>query len=135
VPQDGADDRFLYLSDVLPTAWQAVEYADIPVGGSVAVFGLGPVGQMSGRIARQRGARVIGIDLKMTDGRGADAVIDAVGIEAHGSPAAKLAQAATGLLPDAVAAPLMLNFGVDRLAALVQAIETVRRGGTLSILR
>ena len=38
------DDRFVYLSDVLPTSWQAVEYAGIPEGGSVAVFGLGPIG-------------------------------------------------------------------------------------------
>jgi threonine dehydrogenase-like Zn-dependent dehydrogenase len=163
VPHEGPDDRFLFLSDVLPTAWQAVEYADIPVGGSAAVFGLGPIGQMSARMARHRGARVIGVDLvsarldmarrhgvevldsravkdvprtivEMTDGRGTDAVIDAVGIEAHGSIPAKLAQAATGVLPDAVAAPMMMSFGVDRLAALQQAIDTVRRGGTLSIV-
>lgn len=55
-------------------------------------------------------------------------------MEAHGSMRAKPAQAATGLLPDTVAAAMMLSFGVDRLAALVQAIETVRRGGTLSIV-
>src|SRR5690242_11677174 len=63
VPEGPPDERFLYLSDVLPTAWQAVEYAQIPEGGTVAVYGLGPVGQMSGRIARHRGARVIAIDL------------------------------------------------------------------------
>ena len=64
VPDGPPDERFLYLSDVLPTAWQAVEYADIPEGGSVAVFGLGPIGQMCARIAPHRGAeRVIGIDL------------------------------------------------------------------------
>ena len=51
VPEGPPDDRFLYLSDVLPTAWQAVEYAAIPEGGSVAIFGLGPIGQMSARIA------------------------------------------------------------------------------------
>src|SRR3954470_7098116 len=121
VPQNGApDERYLFLSDVLPTAWQAVEYAAIPEGGSVAVFGLGPIGQMSCRVARHRGAdRVIGIDLvperldlarrhgvevidasngedvvsairDRTDGRGADSVIDAVGMEAHGAPVAKL---------------------------------------------
>src|SRR4051794_23176191 len=63
VPEGPPDDRFVYLSDVLPTAWQAVEYAAIPEGGTVAVFGLGPIGQMSCRIASHRGARVIGVDL------------------------------------------------------------------------
>src|SRR3954447_2751178 len=56
VPEGPSDERFLYLSDVLPTAWQAVEYANIPDGGTVAVYGLGPIGQMSCRIAAQRGA-------------------------------------------------------------------------------
>src|SRR5947209_5751606 len=64
VPEGPPDDRFVYLSDVLPTAWQAVEYAAIPSGGTVAVFGLGPIGQMSARIALYRGAsEVFGIDL------------------------------------------------------------------------
>src|SRR5437764_2990339 len=64
VPEGPPDERFVYLSDVLPTAWQAVEYAAIPDGGSVAVFGLGPIGQMSCRVARHRGAgKVIGLDL------------------------------------------------------------------------
>src|SRR3954466_300887 len=64
VPDGPPDDRFVYLSDVLPTAWQAVEYAAIPDGGTVAVFGLGPIGQMSSRIALHRGAgEVFGIDL------------------------------------------------------------------------
>ncbi|MFI1442052.1 alcohol dehydrogenase catalytic domain-containing protein [Streptomyces fructofermentans] len=64
VPPEPQDDRFVYLSDVLPTAWQAVEYAAIPPGGSVAVLGLGPIGDMSTRIAAHRGAgKVIGIDL------------------------------------------------------------------------
>src|SRR5918998_1729296 len=64
VPEGPDDERFVYLSDVLPTSWQAVEYAAIPDGGSVAVFGLGPIGQMCARIARHRGAeRVFGIDL------------------------------------------------------------------------
>ncbi|WP_327587394.1 glutathione-dependent formaldehyde dehydrogenase [Nonomuraea sp. NBC_00507] len=163
VPEGPPDERFVYLSDVLPTAWQAVEYADIPEGGSVTVFGLGPIGQMSARIAHHLGHRVIGVDGVMarlamarrhgieivdasevhnvpeeiryrTSGRGTDSVIDAVGMEAHGSPAAKLAQTLTGLLPDAVAAPLMSNAGVDRLAALNQAIDSVRRGGVISVV-
>ena len=62
-PSGGPDERYLFLSDVLPTAWQAVEYAAIPEGGSVAVFGLGPIGQMSARIARHQGAEtVFGVD-------------------------------------------------------------------------
>ncbi len=64
VPEGPADDRFVYLSDVLPTAWQAVEYAAVPPGGSLAVLGLGPIGDMATRIARYRGVeKVIGIDL------------------------------------------------------------------------
>src|SRR5215211_1245520 len=64
VPEGPPDGRFLYLSDVLPTAWQAVVYADVPEGGSLAVFGLGPIGQMCVRVARQRGAGlVVGVDL------------------------------------------------------------------------
>ncbi|SEG98338.1 hypothetical protein SAMN05444920_111289 [Nonomuraea solani] len=163
VPEGPPDERFLYLSDVLPTAWQAVEFAHIPEGGSVTVFGLGPIGQMSARIARHHGHRVIGVDgviarlemarrhdievidasevtdvpeeiRRLTAGRGTDSVIDAVGMEAHGSPAAKIAQTLTGLLPGAVAAPLMTNAGVDRLAALNQAIDSVRRGGVISVI-
>src|SRR5690606_17745801 len=65
VPDDGSpDERYLYLSDVVPTAWQAVEYADVPPGGTVVVLGLGPIGQMAARIALHRGAgRVVGVDL------------------------------------------------------------------------
>jgi threonine dehydrogenase-like Zn-dependent dehydrogenase len=163
VPEEGPDERFLFLSDVLPTAWQAVDYAAIPKGGSVAVFGLGPIGQMSARIARHHGAeQVIGVDIvperlamarrhgveaidssqeedisatirEMTDGRGPDSVIEAVGMEAHGAPGAKMAQTLAGLLPDAVSAPMIKKAGIDRLSALIDAIDTVRRGGTLSI--
>jgi threonine dehydrogenase-like Zn-dependent dehydrogenase len=64
VPEGPPDDRFVYLSDVLPTAWQAVEYADVPPGETLLVLGLGPIGEMATRIAQHRGAgRVIGIDL------------------------------------------------------------------------
>lgn len=164
VPDGPPDDRFVYLSDVLPTAWQAVVYADIPPAGSVAVLGLGPIGDMCTRLAAHRGAgTVIGIDLvperlaraaghgtrvfdlsqygaQLTDavrdatgGRGPDAVIDAVGMEAHGSSAVKAAQTLTGMLPDALAATLMKKAGVDRLGALYLAIDLVRRGGTISL--
>jgi threonine dehydrogenase-like Zn-dependent dehydrogenase len=164
VPEGPPDDRFVYLSDVLPTAWQAVEYAAIPNAGTVAVLGLGPIGDMTCRIALQRGAeKVIGVDLvperlqrarergvevfdltshdgdlvgairDVTEGRGPDSVIDAVGMEAHGSRVGKLAQHMTGLLPDAVAARLMQTAGVDPLSALRFAIDLVRRGGTISV--
>ncbi|MEX1024840.1 MAG: zinc-dependent alcohol dehydrogenase [Planctomycetota bacterium] len=160
IPHGTPDERFIYLSDVLPTALQAVEYADIPEGGTVAVLGLGPIGQMSARIARERGARVLAVDpvaerrdmaarhgievldenevgdaiRDRTEGRGADSVIDAVGMEAHGSPGGKLAQQLTSLLPDAVARKLFETAGVDRLGALLNAIDAVRRGGTLSVI-
>ncbi|WP_298455337.1 zinc-dependent alcohol dehydrogenase [uncultured Cellulomonas sp.] len=164
VPHGPADDRFVYLSDVLPTAWQAVQYAAIPRGGTVAVLGLGPIGAMAGRIALHQGAgRVFGVDLvperlerarargmetvdlrehddvaavlrDLTGGRGPDAVIDAVGMEAHGSPGGKVVQTITGLLPDAIAAPLTEKAGLDRLGALYAAIDIVRRGGTISII-
>jgi threonine dehydrogenase-like Zn-dependent dehydrogenase len=163
VPEGPPDERFVFLSDVLPTAWQAVAYADTPEGGSLAVFGLGPIGQMCCRVALQQGVeQVIGVDLvperiemarrhgvdtinsadagdvgdvirERTDGRGADAVIDAVGMEAHGAPLAKLAQDAAGLVPDAVARPLIERAAVDRLTALHACIDSVRRGGTVSI--
>lgn len=166
VPKGPADDRFLYLSDVLPTAWQAVEYATIPKGGTVTVVGLGPIGDMAARIALQRGAsKVIGIDLvpdrlmrakgrgvevidasnmkdedvtqavkDLTDGRGTDAAIEAVGMEAHGSPFAAFTQTVAGFLPDQMAEKLFLNGGVDRMNALYRAIDVVRRGGTISIV-
>ena len=61
--QDGPpDSRFVYLSDVAPTAWQAVAYADIPDGGSVTVLGLGPIGDMAARIAAHLGYQVIAVD-------------------------------------------------------------------------
>jgi threonine dehydrogenase-like Zn-dependent dehydrogenase len=175
VPEGPPDDRFVYLSDVLPTSWQAVEYAAIPgvdgsarlggdsAPGSVAVFGLGPIGQMCSRIALHRGAAtVFGIDLvderlqmarehgiqaidlrqtndiagslrELTDGRGPDSVIDAVGMEAHGAPFGKLAHTLAGMLPDAIASKMIEKGGVDRLSVLHAAIDTVRRGGTISL--
>jgi threonine dehydrogenase-like Zn-dependent dehydrogenase len=164
VPEGPPDDRFVYLSDVLPTAWQAVAYADVPEDGTVLVLGAGPIGDMSVRIARHLGRRVIAADLvperlervgqrgaetidlnehakdvgdvvrDLTDGRGADSVIDAVGMEAHGAPVAKAAQSMAGLLPDALAKPFMQKAGVDRLAAVYTAIDAVRRGGTISLI-
>jgi threonine dehydrogenase-like Zn-dependent dehydrogenase len=165
VPDGPPDDRFVFLSDVLPTAWQAVEYAAVPDGGTLVVLGLGPIGDMCTRIALHRGGRqVIGVDLvpgrleragrngvhvldlrehgdgladavrELTGGRGADSVIDAVGMEAHGSPTAKVAQNLTALLPDAAAVAIMQRAGIDRLHALYLAIDIVRRGGTISLI-
>lgn len=167
VPHGPPDERYVYLSDVLPTAWQAVEYAAVPPGGSLTVLGLGPIGDMAARIALHRGAGlVIGVDLvperlaraaargvttldlrdhsadggdvvaavqELTEGRGTDAVIDAVGMEAHGSPGWKAAQQFTGMLPGPWARKLMEHAGVDAMAALHTAIAIVRRGGTVSV--
>lgn len=155
------DDRYLFLSDVAPTAWQGVEYAGVAAGDTLLVLGLGPIGDMACRIARLRDvsvmavdlvperiarARTLGVDvidlmdrdvveqvLERTQGRGADAVLDAVGMEAHGSPVAETAQKLAGWLPRPVAQPLLERAGVDRLHALYTAIETVRRGGTISL--
>jgi threonine dehydrogenase-like Zn-dependent dehydrogenase len=162
VPEGPPDDRFVYLSDVLPTAWQAVEYAAVPEGGTLVVLGLGPIGDMSTRVASHRGYRVIGVDLvperlervrargvdaldlnghddvaghirELTGGRGPDSVIDAVGMEAHGAPVGKLVQQMTSIVPDAIAARVMEKAGIDRLSALHLAIDIVRRGGTISL--
>jgi threonine dehydrogenase-like Zn-dependent dehydrogenase len=162
VPEGPVDERYLYLSDVLPTAWQAVAYANVPDGGSVITFGLGPIGQMSARIARHLGYRSIAVDSvperlamarrhgievidssavddvtaavrDLTDGRGTDSAIDAVGMEAHGSPVSQMAHKIVGKLPDAIAAPMMKLAGVDRTAALIGAVDAVRRAGTVSL--
>jgi threonine dehydrogenase-like Zn-dependent dehydrogenase len=148
VPHGPHDHRYLFLSDVLPTSWQAVAYGDVSPGDTVAVFGLGPVGQMCARIARHRGARTIGVDIvperlemasrhgvetidargtddvplavrEFTGGRGADTVIDAVGMEASGSKA------------DSVMTTAKIQ--IDRTHALRQSMASVRRGGTLSL--
>jgi threonine dehydrogenase-like Zn-dependent dehydrogenase len=162
VPEGPSDDRFVYLSDVLPTAWQGVEYAAVPDGGVLLVLGAGPIGDMAARIALHRGHRVIVVDRvperlervrargaevidmsvvddvadhvrELTGGRGADSVLDAVGMEAHGSPVAETAQKALALLPKKLQGAVMTKAGVDRLGALYTAIEAVRRGGTISI--
>ncbi|MFK8802917.1 glutathione-dependent formaldehyde dehydrogenase, partial [Escherichia coli] len=68
-----------------------------------------------------------------TGGRGPDSVIDAVGLEAHGNPIAEAAMKGLALLPKRVQGAVMTNAGIDRLDALMTAIESVRRGGTISI--
>ncbi|HWU59383.1 MAG TPA: alcohol dehydrogenase catalytic domain-containing protein [Microbacteriaceae bacterium] len=154
------DERYLFLGDILPTAWQGVEYANVPEGGTLGVLGLGPVGQLATRIGGYRGYRVFAADpvperralaerhgvqtfdltddlldrlRESTDGRGPDGVIDAVGMEAHGNPVAAFAQNAVAILPDPMGEKLAKKAGVDRLAALLLAFDAVRRGGTVSI--
>lgn len=164
VPDGRPDERYLFLSDVLTTSWQAAKFADIQPGDTVFVTGLGPIGQMSARIARHLGAaRVIASDnvperlamaarhgievldtskvddvpaavLEMTSGRGADGVIEAVGMEAHGAPLQAAVVTAAGKLPDALARKAIDTFGIDRTAALTDAFGAVRRAGTVSII-
>ena len=68
-----------------------------------------------------------------TKGRGPDAVIDAVGMEAHGNPVAAFVQNTSVRLPEPIAKGLMQTVGVDRLAALMFSFDVVRRGGTVSL--
>jgi threonine dehydrogenase-like Zn-dependent dehydrogenase len=163
LPSEMPDERFLYLSDILPTAWQGVQYADVPEGGSLAVIGLGPVGLLAVRSARHLGIQnVIGVDLlpdrlaraaasgaqtvdltqvddvgdairDLTEGRGADGVLEAVGMEAHGNPIAEKVIGAASRLPKPVARAAIERIGIDRLQALYTAFEAARRGGTVSI--
>ena len=161
---DRPDEHWLFLSDILPTAWQAVQFADVKAGDSVAVFGLGPVGQLAVTSAMHLGAgKVIGVDLEpyrlerarakgaevidaskvddvsdairdLTDGRGADGVVEAVGMEAHGAPVAAAGQKLAGLLPSKLGKAASERFGIDRLVALHNCLSSVRRGGTVSIV-
>ena len=166
MPNGPPDDRFLFLSDVLPTAWQAVEYADIPEGGTLLVLGAGPIGDMAARIAMHRGHRTMVADLVRSGcsawpRRAAQrpstspasaappwAMSCATGPQGavptrsstrsawrHTAPVGvKAVQKLVGLLPDAIAEPLMMKAGVDRLEALLTAFDAVRRGGTVSIV-
>lgn len=163
LPQEMPDERFLYLSDILPTAWQGLRYADLGEGDTLAVLGLGPVGQLAVRAASLLGAkRVIGVDLvperlalaeswgaqtvdarevkdvaqiliEMTDGRGPDSVVDAVGMEAHGNPVSHALISGAARLPKPLGRKAIETAGIDRLQALHTAIRAVRRGGTVSV--
>lgn len=157
------DHRYLFLSDVLPTAWQAVAYTGLKEGDTLGVIGLGPIGQFSARIGAHLGMKVYAVEpeadrremaarhgievfetgedsiaaiREATGGRGPDGVVDAVGMEAHGGAQgqmAKFAQLSAQFMPEKLSQPMMDNFGMDRLAALYSAIELVRRGGTISL--
>ncbi|GGC78316.1 glutathione-dependent formaldehyde dehydrogenase [Tersicoccus solisilvae] len=160
VPADGPDEQYLFLSDILPTAWQGVEYANVPEGGTLVVYGLGPVGQFAARIGVHRGYQVLAVEPEAdrramaerhgvktipwgddvvdqireeTYGRGADGVVDAVGMEAHSAPLGRTMQNVAGLLPDKLAQKATETIGVDALTALNSAFDAVRRGGTVSI--
>ena len=152
VPPDLPDEKVLFLSDIFPTGYMAAENCGIREGDTVAVWGAGPVGQFAVRSALMLGAeRVFAIDryprrlemaegeqvetldesrvdvyealLDRTGGRGPDACIDAVGLEAHGGTV-------DALFDRALAAVLP---GQDRIHALRQAIRCCRKGGTISI--
>lgn len=152
IPDHIEDDKVLFLSDILPTGWQAAENADIEEGDTVAVWGCGPVGLFAIQSAFKLGAhRVIAIDhyprrlqlakqmgadildyrevevlealKEMTGGIGPDAVIDCVGMESHGLAIDNIA--------DTVKAHMLL--GTERPHALRQAIIACRKGGRVSI--
>lgn len=154
VPDGIDDDKALFLSDIFPTGWMAALNCDIKPGDTVAVWGCGPVGQMAIQSAWLQGAgRVIAIDhvperlemaatagkaetinfmendtydilQQMTNGRGPDSVIDAVGAEAHGLGS-----------PDAVVdrAKAAVGLATDRPHVLRDIIKCVRKGGNVSV--
>ncbi|HEX5342713.1 MAG TPA: zinc-dependent alcohol dehydrogenase [Duganella sp.] len=149
IPEALSDEQVLFLSDILPTGYQAVLNADVGAGSSVAIFGAGPVGQMAAACARMLGAETIfmidhhayrlefaraaygvvpinfddvdaaEVIISHTANRGVDAVVDAVGFEAKGSA---LETALTNLKLEGSSG-----------AALRQCIAAVRRGGVVSV--
>lgn len=153
VPESLRDDQVLFLSDIYPTGWQAAVNCGIKPGQTVAVWGCGPVGLFAiksamllgaGRViaidrhakrlgfAREAGAEVLDYEHEeslldrlrdMTGGRGPDACIDAVGMEAHGF----------GALAQLDQAKMMLRLATDRPTVLREAIQACRKGGTVSI--
>lgn len=150
VPEGLTDEQVLFLSDILPTGYSAVNWANLKGGETVAVFGCGPVGLMAQKCAWLKGAsRVFGLDLEpyrlakarevaksetidisdkewlnqlraATGGRGADVAIDAVGMEAHHGIIDKLKN--------------VVHLEVGSINALRFAIEGVRRGGVVSVV-
>lgn len=154
IPEGLSDEKVLFLSDIFPTGYMAAENAEIEEGDTVAVWGCGPVGQMTIQSAWMFGAgRVIAIDrvperlamaqkhgkaetinfddekvydrlMEMTAGRGPDRCVDAVGAEAHGA-------GSFDAVIDKAKAAVML--GTDRPHALREAIMCCRKGGTVSV--
>jgi threonine dehydrogenase-like Zn-dependent dehydrogenase len=153
IESDLPDEKVLFLSDIFPTGWMAAERAEIEPGDTVAVWGGGPVGQMAIRSAFMQGAgRVVSIDRvperlamaeagdaetinfdeehvyerlqEMTDGRGPDRCIDAVGCEAH-------SHGSVDAVLDKVKKTVKL--GTDRAHVLREALYCCRKGGTVSV--
>ncbi|PSO81724.1 MAG: glutathione-dependent formaldehyde dehydrogenase [Cyanobacteria bacterium QS_4_48_99] len=150
IPEGMKDEQVLFLTDIFPTGYMAAENCNIQPGDTVAVWGCGPVGQFAIRSAYMLGAeRVIALDRfperiqmaeeqskaetinyekvnarealqEMTGGRGPDACIDAVGMEAHGTALQERVKQTA-------------RIGSDGGAALRQAIIACRKGGTVSI--
>ena len=144
------DDEVLFLTDIFPTGYSAIDWADMKGGEVVAVFGCGPVGVMAMKSAWLKGAsRVIGVDhlnyrleiargsakaeiinfkendpaeiiREMTHGRGADVVVDAVGMEAERSILDKAAQ--------------LVHLEAGTLNAFKMCVRAVRRGGVISVV-
>ena len=144
------DEEVLFLTDIFPTGYTAIDWARLKGGETVAVFGCGPVGLMAQKVAWLKGAgKVIGVDLEpyrlemarqvansetidmtetdavqairsMTEGRGADVCVDAVGMEADRTPMDKLAN--------------VIHLQVGTIKALETALSAVRRGGILSVV-
>lgn len=153
IPDYLSDEQVLFLSDIFPTGYMAAENCDIKPGDTIAVWGCGPVGQFAIKSAYLLGAeRVIAIDdvpgrlqlaaehgkaetlnfddedifeklSEMTGGMGPDACIDAVGLEAHGTTIDALYDRAK----------TALYLATDRAHALRQAINSCRKGGTVSV--
>lgn len=155
-----SDEHYLFLSDILPTAWQAVQYAQMPDEGVLGVLGLGPVGQFVARIGVQLGYDVVALEpvperrvmaarhgvtvasehaeaaqliSERSNGRGADGVVDAVGMEAHGNHVVAALQKAAASLPETLGQKALQNVGLDRTSALHSAIDLAGRGGTVSL--
>ncbi|MHB0999662.1 MAG: zinc-dependent alcohol dehydrogenase [Armatimonadota bacterium] len=150
IPDDMPDDKVLFVTDILSTGWTAVEWADLTGGETVAVFGCGPVGLMTQKSAWLHNAgRVIAVDVEpyrlamakqvanvetinaleqnpvdvirvMTDGRGADVCIDAVGMEAHIGTLRKLESA--------------VHVEGGTIEAFAMCVSAVRRGGTIPVV-
>jgi threonine dehydrogenase-like Zn-dependent dehydrogenase len=152
IPDGLSDEQVIFLTDIFPTGYMAAENCDIKPGDTVAIWGCGPVGQFAIRSALMLGAdRVIAIDRvperlqmakdggahilnyeeievgealkEMTGGRGPDAVMDAVGMEAHG-------MGLEGFYDKAMQA---VKMETDRPNVLRQAIVACRKGGTVSV--
>ena len=150
IPDELSDEEVLFLTDILPTGYTAIDWAQLKGGETVAVFGCGPVGLMAQKVAWLKGAaQVIGQDLQpyrldmarraagsetiniaetdpveairaMTGGCGADLCVDAVGMEAERSPLDKLSN--------------VIHLQAGSIKALNTALSAVRRGGVVSVV-